>query len=133
MSGRADRFFPSGPYETERQARADVAGVYEQSRRSVRPGALAEANHALLREACERADLVLGVFDARIVAWLAGWEPATCAVVVRLIARAYVAGRSAPGVVATLLDLECQAGRYAGCPGRLCQCLESQGERRGDQ
>jgi hypothetical protein len=97
MSGRSDRSVPSGPYETEQHARADVAGVYEQSRRSMRQGVLAEGNHAYLAGACQRAGVVLGAFDARILAWLANYEPETCAVVAGLITRAYAAGRAASG------------------------------------
>lgn len=55
MSGLVDRLDPGGPYETEQQARADMACVYEQSRRSAVRGALAEANYAYLMAACERA------------------------------------------------------------------------------
>jgi hypothetical protein len=54
MSGRADRPVPYGPYETEQQVRADVAYIHEQTWRSVRPGALAEANLARLTDVCER-------------------------------------------------------------------------------
>jgi hypothetical protein len=67
VTGRADgREAASGPYEDERQARADVAGIYEQVRHSMRREALGEANHARLADACERAGVVLGAFDARI-------------------------------------------------------------------
>ena len=52
MSERAERSVPGGPYETEQQARADVTEVYEQARRSIRQGALVEANHARLMDTC---------------------------------------------------------------------------------
>jgi hypothetical protein len=92
MNGRADRPTVDGLYETEQQARADVAYVYERSRHSLRQSALAEANLAHLADACESAGVTLGAFDARIVTWLASWEPETCAVVAGLISRAFAAG-----------------------------------------
>jgi len=79
------------PYETERQARAGVAGVHAQCDRSNRRGVMGEANLAYLREACDRTNETLGAFDTRILAWLAGWEPETCAVVAGLVTRAYAA------------------------------------------
>jgi hypothetical protein len=85
------------PYETERQARADVAGVYAQRAQSNRRGVMSEANLAYLREACDRTNVTVGAFDARILAWLAGWEPETCAVLAGLVTRAYAAGLSAAG------------------------------------
>ena len=45
-------------------------------------------NLAMLRAACEGADVELGAYDLRILAWLAGWEPQVCAVVAGLITRA---------------------------------------------
>ena len=92
MSGRTDRPTPCGPYETEQQARVDVADLYEQSRRSGLRGALADANYAYLADARERTGVALGAYDARILTWLAHWEPATCAVVAGLIARAHTVG-----------------------------------------
>jgi hypothetical protein len=80
------------PYETEGQVRADV---YAQRKRSNQRGVMGDANLACLREACDQAGVTLGAFDARILAWLAGWEPETCAVVAGLITRAYAAGLSA--------------------------------------
>jgi hypothetical protein len=38
-------------------------------------GALAEENFALLTDACERAGIVLGAFDSRILGWPANYEP----------------------------------------------------------
>jgi hypothetical protein len=74
MSGQTGRLISAGPYETEWQAGADVAEVYEQSRRS----AVGNAGPSEPRPSdgcCERAGLVLGAFDARILAWLANYEP----------------------------------------------------------
>jgi hypothetical protein len=82
-------------YETRgRQERADVTGVYAPCERSSRRGVMGEANLAYLREACDRAGVALGAFDTRILAWLAGWEPETCAVA-GLVTRAYAAGLGA--------------------------------------
>ena len=79
------------PYETRRQARADVGGVYAQCERSSRRGVMGKANLAYLREACNRTSVTLGAFNTRILAWLAGWKPETCAVVAGLITCAYAA------------------------------------------
>lgn len=114
-----------GPYETERQARADVGWIYAESQHSYRPGALGEVNLAFLREACELAGVNLGTYDSRILAWFANWEPQTCAVLVGLITRAHAAGRTAANAL-PLLDPYCQAGQHAICPGRLCQCPHCQ-------
>jgi uncharacterized membrane protein len=83
---------PYGPYETEQQARADVAHIHEQARRSVLRGVLAEANHSRLMDACQSAGVTLGAFDAKILAWLANYEPETCAVITGLIIRANASG-----------------------------------------
>jgi hypothetical protein len=114
-----------GPYETDRQARADVSGIYANGHHSSHRGALGEANLAYLREACERTGLTLGTYDSRILAWFAGWEPETCAVLVGLITRAHAAGRASSNAV-PLLDPYCRAGQHAICPGRLCQCPHCQ-------
>ena len=74
----------SGPYETEREARQaamDAAGGPENA-------VSAEANRRLLEEACTAAGVTLGAYDHRILLWLAGYEPATAAVVAGLITRA---------------------------------------------
>jgi len=39
--------------------------------------------------------VTLGAFDAKILAWLANYEPETCAVVTGLISRANTAGLAA--------------------------------------
>ncbi len=72
--------------ETERKLR-DIA-----SRMPGRVPAPAAATpletEAQAREPCGAAGVELGAYDRRIVAWLAGWEPQTCAVVAGLITRA---------------------------------------------
>lgn len=121
MTGQAGRTVPGGPYETRRQAAADVAEVYAQGRISVRRGVMGEANLARLKDTCEQAGINLGSYDSQILAWLAGWEPETCGVIAGLVSRAYAAGlaRAVP-----MLDEDCLAGRHAWCPGGLCQCPE---------
>jgi len=100
------------PYETERQATAAVAGIYANCELSNQRGVMGEANLAFLRESCDQAGVALGAFDTRILAWLAGWEPETCAVVAGLVTRAYAAGLSAPGPTGPL------AGKHCHCqPG----------------
>lgn len=125
INDRPDKPSIRGPYETERQARADVAGIFAESYQSCRRGALSEANLAYLREACERTGVTLGAYDSRILAWLGDWEPETCAVLVGLITRAHATGR-ATADTAPLLNPYCQAGQHAICPGRLCQCPHCQ-------
>jgi hypothetical protein len=98
--------------------------------RSNRRGVMREATLAYLQDACERAGVSLGAFDARILAWLANWDPETCAVIVGIVTRAYAAGLSATCTAGPLLDPYCRAGQHANCPGRLCQCQHCQHERR---
>ncbi len=81
-----------GPCESGRQTRVEVADVYEQSICSWLRGTSAEANRTHLLAACELAEVNLGAFDARILTWLAKWEPETCAVVAGLITRASSSG-----------------------------------------
>jgi hypothetical protein len=81
-----------GPYQTEREA-AGAAGAMH----AAAPGIpLAAGNHQMLTQACAAARVQLGDFDRRILTWLAGWEPATCAVVAGLIRRAAAAPPSPP-------------------------------------
>jgi hypothetical protein len=47
-----------------------------------------DGSHQLLCEALAVAGIELGAYDHRIVAWLAGWEPATVAVIAGWITRA---------------------------------------------
>jgi len=42
----------------------------------------------LITSACDAAGVELGAYVRRIVAWLSGWEPTTCAVVAAMISRA---------------------------------------------
>ena len=72
----------TGPYETAAELRAlpAVREIYEAMHVSARRGVMAERNHRLLDKACS-AGIELGAHDHRILQWLSGWEPETCAVV----------------------------------------------------
>jgi hypothetical protein len=85
---------PSAPLETERQAQElpAVRAVYEAFRASPGVGRMAPRNHRMLEEACSAAGVEPGAFDHRILLWLAGFEPTTCAVVAGLIGRAAAGG-----------------------------------------
>lgn len=72
----------TGPYDSERQARADVEHV----------GHHQDALRQHLVDACAEADVALGAYDERIIGWLAGWEAETVQVIVGLIRRAYQSG-----------------------------------------
>ena len=77
------------PLETEAQARElpEVRAIRAAWRSN--PARRPDADNArLITEACDRAGVELGAFDRRIVAWLAGFEATTCAVVAGLISRA---------------------------------------------
>ena len=84
----------TGPFETEAQASETpaVREVYEAFGASPGAGRMAPPNHQLLCGALAAAGVELGAFDHRIVSWLAGWEPATCAVIAGLVSRAHAAG-----------------------------------------
>jgi len=81
-----------GPYETERQAAAEIRRAYDALRSAAGgpppAGEVTRLNAELLTRACADAGVTLGAYDRRIVQWLAGYEPATCGVIAGLIARA---------------------------------------------
>jgi hypothetical protein len=95
-----------GPYQTEAQAREQpaVRAIYDAAYADRRRGVMAEGSHRLLEEACSAASVELGAYDQHILAWLAGLEPQTCAVIAGLITRAACAQR-APTVLARDYDL----------------------------
>jgi hypothetical protein len=80
----------TGPFETEREAREAAQQYTGPPGASLTgpPGQLATANLAMLTDAVNAAGLELGTWDWRILNWLAGYEPATCAVIAGLITRA---------------------------------------------
>jgi hypothetical protein len=92
----------TGPFETDQQVRElpAVKAIYDAMYTSHRRGVMGELGHRLLGEACQAAGVEVGAYDDRILVWLAGFEPETCAVVAGLITRAHEAGRAAPAAVA---------------------------------
>jgi hypothetical protein len=86
-----------GPYETSDEVRRlpAVRAVYDAMRDAPGPGTGKDECEELVTAACEKAGITLGTYDARIIRWLANWDPETCAVVAGLIARAYKAGKAA--------------------------------------
>jgi hypothetical protein len=110
----------SGPYETERQAADAARHIYDSPPGT---GAWGDGNRRLPEEACIAAGVQLGAYDHRILLWLAGYEPSTCAVIAGLITRAHTGGASAlaPEQVATVLDAldvaaDYKRDRAANCP-----------------
>jgi len=75
-----------GPYQTGRQAAGAAGAMHAAAGGSVTAG-----NYQMLIRACAAARVQLGDWDRRVLAWLAGWEPATCAVIAGLICRAAAA------------------------------------------
>jgi hypothetical protein len=88
--GRPGSDHHAGPFETERQAldTPAVRAVFATFEAAPGQGRMQPPNLAMLRAAFEGADVALGAYDLRILAWLAGWEPQVCAVVAGLITRA---------------------------------------------
>jgi hypothetical protein len=78
-----------GPLESPGAARdlPQVQAVYEIMR-SGKPGAMTAANLRMLLDALVEARVIVGAFELQILEWLAGFEPATCAVIVALLSRA---------------------------------------------
>jgi hypothetical protein len=106
----------SGPYETEREAAGAARHIYSSDPGT---GAWGDGNHRLLEEACIAVGVQLGAYDQRILLWLAGWEPSTCAVIAGLISRAHT-GLTADQF-ATVLDAldvaaEHKRDQAANCP-----------------
>ncbi len=79
-----------GCLEDEAQARAlpAVQAVYEAFRADPGAGRMAPGCYQMLSAACDAAGVSVGAYDDRILAWLAGFGPETCAVVAGLITRA---------------------------------------------
>ena len=104
----------SVPLETERQARElpAVRAVYEAFRAAPGVGRMQPRNLAMLDEAAPPPASTLGAYDRRILAWLAGWEPQTCAVIAGLITRAR--GREGGGVMALRITDELMTSTVTG-------------------
>jgi len=113
-----------GSFETEGQVRElpAVRVVYEAFDADPGAGSMAPHSERMLRESCAAAGVVLGAFDRRVVSWLAGWGPETCAVIGGLIIRAHVAGRcgQAAGTQPRGADL---AGNYGLSAGKVATGL----------
>jgi hypothetical protein len=107
--------------ETEQQARElpAVRAVWAAFDADPGPGKLYPHNEAMLLQACAAAGVTLGAFDRRILGWLAGWEPTTCAVIAGLITRAAAAGQKMlpPGYESVLGQAVRDAVRYCELTG----------------
>lgn len=81
----------SAPFGTEQEAReaAHRAVAPEPGWSILRSG----GNRELLARALAGAGVEMGAYDERILAWLAGWDDAICAVVAGWITRAAAGGR----------------------------------------
>jgi hypothetical protein len=86
----------AGPYETEADTRAVTRAVYDAFGADPGPGKMTAPVLRMLLDAVGAAGVQVGAYDVRILEWLAGWEPSTCAVIAGLITRAY-AGQADPG------------------------------------
>ena len=97
----------NGPYETESDTKPVTAPVYAAFRADPGVGKMAPHDRQVLDDVIAAAGVELGAYDLRILGWLAGWEPATCAVVAGLITRAHppASGDLRPAVLAGNLDL----------------------------
>ncbi|GAA2691076.1 MULTISPECIES: hypothetical protein [Nonomuraea] len=94
-----------GPYDSEAQTRreplaTEIRALHESGQlRSGDPDRLVDAvQKKHLLDFCEQAGIDLGVYDVRVLAWLAGRDPSAVQVVLGLISRAYEAGRKADTV-----------------------------------
>jgi hypothetical protein len=74
------------PYETERQAADAARHIYDSPPGT---GAWGDGNRRLLEDACRASGVQLGAYDYRILLWLAGWEPVTCAAIAGWVTRAH--------------------------------------------
>ncbi len=82
-----------GPFQTEDEAIAEpaVQAIYNAMRTS--DARMQDGSAALILAACERAGVTLGAYEARIVRWVAGFEPQAAAALAAIIDRAGAAGR----------------------------------------
>jgi hypothetical protein len=86
----------TGPFQTEAEVSAlpAVRAVYAAFDRNPVVGGMQPHNYQMLAAALAVAGVELGAYDDRILRWLAGWEPATCAVIAGLISRANLPAES---------------------------------------
>jgi hypothetical protein len=121
----------SGPYETERQAADAARHIYDSPPGT---GAWGAGNHKLIEDACIAVGVQLGAYDHRILLWLAGWEPSTCAAIAGIITRAHAGALTEAQRAAVLDALDVAADykrdRAATCPdceaspAELCDTCE---------
>jgi hypothetical protein len=114
----------NGPFETEHEARQSPAVQAAYGAWSPRLGSLTGANHAMLFTACTTTGVELGAYDRRILRWLAGFEPQTCAVIAGIISRAASAApplseQEPPFDVAAGADLLAIPANRIGAPESL--------------
>lgn len=110
----------SGPFETAREARElpAVQAIYRAFDADPGIGRMAPHSLRMLNETCAAAGIGLGAFDRRVLTWLAGWEPETCAVVAGLISRVHDAGAVQTGIAPEEAEEEPEPEEYD--PGPEC-------------
>jgi hypothetical protein len=82
----------TGPFQNEadaRQAALELGGPPRAGWSILS----ADQNEQMLAGACSAAGLGLSAYERRTLAWLAGFEDSTCAVIACLITRAHESGR----------------------------------------
>ncbi|HZP53867.1 hypothetical protein, partial [Actinocrinis sp.] len=94
---------PGGPYESRQQASIDGQPLRDAVNAATgeHDGPLTDAEYDAMRQAATdylttrltRFGVELGVFDQRIAAWMADWEPHVVAVILGWVQRAHQAGR----------------------------------------
>lgn len=92
----------NGPFETQRQAADSVRHIYDGPPGT---GAWRDGCMRLLEDACCTAGVQLGAYDTGVLVWLATWEPATCAVIAGLIARAHQSPGDPDRALETLTEI----------------------------
>ena len=91
MTERGDHHEPIGPFATAAAARAAAHRIIPpDDDRSI----LSEdQNQQLLDRVCDAAGVDPGVYDTRVLGWIAGYEDSLCGSVAGMILRAHAAGR----------------------------------------
>jgi len=111
----------TGPFETEAEVRAlpAVRAVYDAFRAGPGVRKMAPHNARMITDACDDAGVTLGAYDRRIVEWLAGFEPETCAVITGLISRAAEPRPVAQPILCAHADQDGR-GMHWLAPGEKC-------------
>ena len=108
-----------GPFDTEQQARQlpAVRAVYDAFDRDPGVGKMAPHNLRLLLDALADAGVYVGAYDIQIARWVAGWEPATVAVIAGWVQRAgQAAAREGPPGAAAARPLDRATTTHADPP-----------------